>query len=125
MHPLGGMGVNRTIIGTVAALGFLGVAGGSALYHYAVVRPAELVRQNALLDAQQRAGVHAREVERTVSYARCLEAVGTGARARKADQCQQLGQGAGCELPQDAETALGRQRERGEVQCFNEAKIGL
>ncbi len=47
------------------------------------------------------------------------------ARARKADQCQKLGQGMGCELPEDAESALGRQRERGEVQCFNEAKIGL
>ena len=117
--------MNRTIIGTVAALGLLGVVGGSALYHHAVVRPAELVRQNALLDAQQRAGVHAREVERRVSYARGLEAVGWVARARKADPGQHLGLGAGCDRPQDAETALGRQRERGEVQCFNEAKIGL
>lgn len=120
------MGVNaRTmIVCTVVALGLVVVAGGSALYHHAVVLPGEQAQQNAL-QAQQRAEVHAREVQRTASYARCLDAVGSGARARKADHCQQLGQGTRCELTQDAETALGRQRERGEVQCFNEAKIGL
>lgn len=122
---MGVMGVNtRMVVCAVVALGFAVVAGGSALYHYAVVLPAEQAHLDTL-DAQQRAEVHAREVDRTVSYARCLEAVGSGARARKADHCQKLGQATGCELPQDAETALGRQRERGEVQCFNEAKIGL
>lgn len=117
--------MNRVmVVCTVLALGSMAVAGGAALYQYAVVLPAEQAQQTAL-DAQQRAEVHAREVDRTVSYARCLEAVGSGARARQADQCQRLGQASSCELPQDARSALGRQRERGEVQCFNEAKIGL
>lgn len=122
--PMGVMGVKKTIVCAVVALGCIAAAGGRVLYRHAVALPAEQAQRHAL-DAQQRAEVHAREVDRTVSYARCLEAVGLGARARKADQCHKLGQGMGCELPEDAESALGRQRERGEVQCFNEAKIGL
>ncbi|MES2610296.1 MAG: hypothetical protein V4679_08665 [Pseudomonadota bacterium] len=116
--------MNRVFVGTVLALGLVVVAGGSALYHQAVVLPRVQAHRDAL-DAQQRAEVHAREVDRTVNYARCLRAVGSGARAKRADQCQKLGQDTGCELPPDTAMVLGRQHERGEVQCFNEAKIGL
>lgn len=116
--------MNRIIVGTALALGCLLVAGGGALYHHAVVVP-RVQAQNDALDAQQRAEVHAREVGRTINYAGCLKAVGSGARATRAEYCEKLGLDAGCELPQDTASALGRQHERGEVQCFNEAKIGL
>lgn len=119
------MDVNRIIVGTALALGcLLLAAGGGALYRHAVVLPGEQADQQAL-EAHQRTEVHARDVDRTVNYARCLGAVGSGTRAARADHCQKLGQGAGCELPQDTASAVGRQHERGEVQCFNEAKIGL
>lgn len=120
------MDVNRMIIvGTALALGcLLLAAGGGALYRHAVVLPGEQADKQAL-EAHQRSEVHARDVDRTVNYARCLGAVGSGTRAARADHCQKLGQGAGCELPQDMASAVGRQHERGEVQCFNEAKIGL
>lgn len=118
------MDVNRMIVGAALALGCLLAAGGGALYHHAVVLPGVQAHRDAL-DAQQRAEVHAQEVDRTVNYARCLRAVGVGARATKAEHCQKLGQGASCELPPDTASALGRQHESGEVQCFNEAKIGL
>ncbi|WP_428001426.1 hypothetical protein [Acidovorax sp.] len=119
------MDVNRIIVGTALALGcLLLAAGGGALYRHAVVLPGEQADKQAL-EAHQRTEVYAREVDRTVNYARCLGAVGSGSRATQAEHCQKLGQGAGCELPQDMASAVGRQHERGEVQCFNEAKIGL
>ncbi len=115
------MDVNRIIVGTALALGcLLLAAGGGVLYRHAVFLP-----DKQALDAHQRAEVHAREVDRTIHYARCLGAIGSGTRAARAEHCQKLGQGPGCELPQDIASAVGRQHERGEVQCFNEAKIGL